>query len=319
MRSLLTLATIMLFYIATVAQTPQAVNYQAVVRDTDGNIMSNNLTSVRLSIRTIGGTIVYQETQSVTTNNYGLFNLKIGEGNATQGTFSTIDWGADTYELLVELDVAGGTNYTAVGSQVLSSVPYALHARTAETVPGVDMSNTNEIQTLSLNDDTLSLSGANSVVLPSGVRDIRHAGYDLSGTSLIYNSTTYQMWDDGIYGNADAVDIEAGDKVYVRVSALAYKNDGSNSYETVYLYLCPCYSNYASFTNPTIPSYNGQTSAKFHSTGSSDMHQVSADYIFTGIAPGSYNFSFCAKRGSSSSIYTNFQLTAPKVEVMIFR
>ena len=45
----------------------------------------------------------YEETQNVTSNQYGLLNLKIGNGTVTVGTFSAINWGADIHHLKVEV------------------------------------------------------------------------------------------------------------------------------------------------------------------------------------------------------------------------
>jgi uncharacterized protein (TIGR02145 family) len=82
------------------------------------------------------GTAVYVETQSPTTNANGLVSLEIGVGTVVSGDFTTIDWANGTYFIKTETDPAGGTNYTIAGVSQLLSVPYALHAKTAETVTG---------------------------------------------------------------------------------------------------------------------------------------------------------------------------------------
>ena len=46
---------------------------------------------------TVGGTAVYVETQTPTTNASGLLSIAIGTGTPVNGTFATIDWSADTY------------------------------------------------------------------------------------------------------------------------------------------------------------------------------------------------------------------------------
>ncbi|MCB0768672.1 MAG: hypothetical protein KDB95_15790, partial [Flavobacteriales bacterium] len=78
------------------------------------------------------GTVVYSETHSPTTNDLGLFSLEVGNGTPGTGTFAAIDWSAGPYFLEVGMDPAGGSSYTSVGAQQLLSVPYALHAKTAE-------------------------------------------------------------------------------------------------------------------------------------------------------------------------------------------
>src|SRR4051812_18526908 len=77
------------------AQTPQAIPYQAVARDVNGNLLANQNISLRFSIHdvTAAGTVVYRETQTATTNALGLFSVNIGRGTAIVGTFNSIAWG----------------------------------------------------------------------------------------------------------------------------------------------------------------------------------------------------------------------------------
>ncbi len=116
------------------AQTPQGFSYQAVVRNAQGNIVQNQNVSFKFSIieNSATGNIVYIETQQATTNNLGLVVLSIGNGTALQGIFSDIQWGNAAHFLKVELDIAGGSIFVDMGTTQLLSVPYAMHAQTAE-------------------------------------------------------------------------------------------------------------------------------------------------------------------------------------------
>ncbi len=111
------------------SQIPQGMNYQAIARNNDGSILTDQTVNIRLSI-TDGNTgpMVYQETQDAMTNSFGLFTLTIGSGSSTLGSFSTIDWGAITPWLQVEMDYLGGNNFKLMGTSQLQSVPYALFA-----------------------------------------------------------------------------------------------------------------------------------------------------------------------------------------------
>jgi hypothetical protein len=80
------------------------------------------------------GTAVYVETQSPTTNANGLISIKIGDGTVQSGDFTNIEWANGPYFIKTETDPAGGTDYTITGTSQLLSVPYALHAKTAESV-----------------------------------------------------------------------------------------------------------------------------------------------------------------------------------------
>ena len=119
------------------AQAPEGINYQSVLRNLDGTILSNSSVAMQLSILqgSSTGTTVYSESHSVSTNDYGLINVVLGDGAIESGDFSTIDWANGPYFLEIAVDENGGTNYTALGTQQLISVPYALYAKTAGNGP----------------------------------------------------------------------------------------------------------------------------------------------------------------------------------------
>jgi hypothetical protein len=115
------------------AQSPESMNYQAVIRDVSGNIIASQAVGVRITLLqgNASGTNVYRETFSPTTTAYGLISLKIGTGTVVSGTFATIDWGANSHYVETAVDIAGGTNYTVISTTQLMSVPYALYAKTS--------------------------------------------------------------------------------------------------------------------------------------------------------------------------------------------
>lgn len=112
------------------SQSPEKINYQSIVRDLAGNVIQNQPISLRMSILSdsINGTIVYQETFQPTTNNFGLVNIKIGEGTPVIATMSSVDWSNGPFFLESAVDVTGGTNYIVVSTSQFMSVPYALYA-----------------------------------------------------------------------------------------------------------------------------------------------------------------------------------------------
>jgi len=113
------------------AQPPQAFKYQAMVRDANGEIVSNQAIDVRISIHDnwSGGTIIYQETHSVTTNPFGLISLNIGWGTPVVGySFLNIDWTYLQKYIEVEVDLTGGGAYVSMGTSQLLSVPFSLHS-----------------------------------------------------------------------------------------------------------------------------------------------------------------------------------------------
>ncbi len=117
-------------------QVPQGLNYQAVARNSSGVILSNQTIGLRFTItKGNGGSVLYQETFSTSTNQFGLVTLTIGKGTPVSGTFSSIDWASVTPWLKVEMDQSGGTAYTTMGESPLQSVPYALFAASGDPGP----------------------------------------------------------------------------------------------------------------------------------------------------------------------------------------
>ena len=156
------------------AQSPGKMSYQAVIRNSSDQLVTSQNIGMQISILqgTASGEAVYVETQTPTTNANGLVTIEIGGDDATivNGDFSAIDWANSTYFIKTETDPTGGINYTITGTSQLLSVPYALHAKTAETVTG-------EI-TVTEADPLYSASQAANII----AADIANLG-NLSGTN----------------------------------------------------------------------------------------------------------------------------------------
>jgi hypothetical protein len=130
MKKQLLFIALFLSALTTWAQAPQKFNYQGVARNPSGGPLASTAIGLRLSIRNSAatGTVIYQETQTVTTNAFGLFNVAVGAGTAVTGTFPNIGWSVTPKYLQVEMDPAGGTAYTDLGATQLLSVPFALNS-----------------------------------------------------------------------------------------------------------------------------------------------------------------------------------------------
>ncbi len=136
MKKFLLLPIALLFALSIIAQSPHAFKYQAVVRNPDGTVVENSNVSFEIVILQTSrvGIPVYTETHNVITNDYGVVNLEIGNGD-TSDELSSVDWGADNYFMRVSMDIEGGTDYQEMGTTQLLSVPYALYSETAENIP----------------------------------------------------------------------------------------------------------------------------------------------------------------------------------------
>jgi hypothetical protein len=131
MRKLTLLFLSLTLSLFSIAQAPQALNYQAVARNTAGSPLAMQAVVVRFTVidGTVNGPTAYQETHTTTTNAYGLFTLAIGRGSTVSGTFAGINWGAGDKFLKVEFSTDGGANYNLQGTTQFLSVPYALYAQ----------------------------------------------------------------------------------------------------------------------------------------------------------------------------------------------
>lgn len=111
------------------AQPSNKINYQAVARLANGDVINTQTIGLRLTVENgPGGPIIYQERHTPATNQFGLITVQIGGGIVLSGVYNNIDWTMANLYLLVDMDPAGGTSYTTMGESQLLSVPYANYA-----------------------------------------------------------------------------------------------------------------------------------------------------------------------------------------------
>ena len=212
MRQILVILFLVLFPATQLwAQTPQLLNYQAVARNSTGQIIPSQNVGVRFSVLegSVNGTELYKETHSTTTNNFGLFTLFIGGGTVATGTFSSIDWSTGTKFLKVEIAPAGGTNYTVQGTTQLLSVPYALYAEKTKLLAG---------------NNTISISNGNTITgnYQPGNNTITITGNTIAGN---YQPGT------GININSNTIshNLQAGSGISINGNTISSTGTGGNS------------------------------------------------------------------------------------------
>ena len=114
------------------AQAPQQFNYQAVIRDHQGQPMTNKTIQLRLRIRNGGanGAAHYTEVRTVTTNEFGLATVAVNSPGADvqQGSIALVDWANGTKFLQVEVDHDKDGVFTDMGATQILSAPYAMFA-----------------------------------------------------------------------------------------------------------------------------------------------------------------------------------------------
>ena len=135
MHSLIKLTLLIIPFIS-LAQAPEKINFQSILRNREGEIMANKAVSLKINILegAINGPIKYVETHIKTTDKSGLISLQIGAGSILSGSFHVINWGNGSHFIQLEADFEGGSQFTILGTQRLLSVPYALFSNVADTV-----------------------------------------------------------------------------------------------------------------------------------------------------------------------------------------
>ncbi|CAN1536227.1 hypothetical protein MCEGE10_01578 [Flavobacteriaceae bacterium] len=174
MKKLFTLLAIVVT-ITTFAQAPQGFNYQATVRNNSGVLITNQNVYFKFNVMLNSQTSVpvFTETHYVPTDDVGQVNLIIGQGTATTGVFSSINWGTGNYFLGIELDINTGLGYVAMGTTQLLSVPYALYANSSGNGQAVTPSLAN---VLAVNNGANNLQIKN-IADPTEAQDAATKGY----------------------------------------------------------------------------------------------------------------------------------------------
>jgi hypothetical protein len=242
------------------AQAPQGFNYQATVRNSSGALLLNQIVLVKFNIlqNSTTGTTVYSETQTANSDDLGHISLVVGQGTATTGTFSSINWGNGTYYLGIELNTGAG--YVAMGTTQLFSVPYALYAQSSGnglTIPsGTNVGDvltwngtswvssstvlpnvtTTAITTITA---TSAISGGNVTSQGGSIVTARGVCYSTSPNPTLSNSFTTNSAGTGTF-TSNLTGLLSNTTYYVRAYA-------TNSYGTKY-------GNQINFTTLTAPS-----------------------------------------------------------------
>ena len=130
-------ALIMCAAITSRAQVADGFSYQVVLRGSDGAVLANETVSLRFTLYSspVGGeplTVQYVEIHDANTNEFGLVNLVIGNGQPIQGNMGTLVYGWPEYHLKTELDLGNG--WVDMGTQQLQSVPFAQRADYANSL-----------------------------------------------------------------------------------------------------------------------------------------------------------------------------------------
>ena len=105
--------------------------YQAVIRDSNGELVKDKSVNAKFSLGEQGKSAVYVETQTAKTNQYGNISVMVGSGTKVDGDFNKVPWNTMNVMMKVEIDINGGTDFKEIGEIQLQPVPYAFYAASA--------------------------------------------------------------------------------------------------------------------------------------------------------------------------------------------
>lgn len=142
---------LLLFIIGSTAFGQQkGISYQAVIiNPNEIKAPGYNATAIPLANKAIcmsfkivnsANQVEYQESQSITTDSYGMINVVIGTGRAGTGLVSTLEavaWNQGNKKLVVGVNIDGAcSNYTEISNQILNYTPYSFYALNADLKDG---------------------------------------------------------------------------------------------------------------------------------------------------------------------------------------
>lgn len=118
------------------AQLPMGMNFQAVVRDENNNLLASQELKARIDIvRTAAETeLVFSEFHDCSTNINGLTYITIGQGDAEFGNLTEVDWRSGGLSVRFFAEISG--SFIQIEELPLASFPYAFHTAIADSVFG---------------------------------------------------------------------------------------------------------------------------------------------------------------------------------------
>jgi hypothetical protein len=131
------LITLIFFIVFKLNAQTEGISYQAVIlgatdKELPGINASNNLlvsssVSFEFTIVDENDNPLYRETQFTQTDSNGLVHLIIGSGSPSVGLFNQIMWDGTLKNLIVEIDLKGGTDFSFLSQQSFLYLPYEYH------------------------------------------------------------------------------------------------------------------------------------------------------------------------------------------------
>ncbi|MDX9749064.1 MAG: tail fiber domain-containing protein [Paludibacter sp.] len=311
MKKAFSFVAFVLISIISTAQTSDKMSFQAMVRNSAHQLVTNSLVGMRISILK-NEAAVFVETHVTTTNANGLLSVEIGAGSFISGvTLSEINWAEGPYFIKTETDPLGGANYTISGTSQLLNVPYALYAKKSGSNLQNVLNSGNSAETTVTNENRsavmLNTNGGNTAGTSyngflSSIQGTNGSNSGIRGMSTGINA--YRNF--GVYGVAtNASGLNTG------VNGIAYgPNDNYAVWGVAYDALNGN-DNRGIMGYAVDPTVSGRNIAVTGWAGRSDVVNIAVvAYVDQGSTVGANNFGVEAVTTATSTTGTNYGVYA---------
>jgi hypothetical protein len=282
-----TLIMLLLTSLTSIAQ--QGINYKALIRDNAGNAVANQLIAIEFDILESGTTSVYKEQHTPTTDANGIIVLNIGQGTILSGVFNTIDWGANTHFLNVQVNTGAGL--TDMGTTEFMAVPYAKHAATATTALNAGATSINELADGKSDNDGSNNGSSLFLGINAGLNDDQsnNKNVGIGYSALNSNTTGYDNVANGysaLYSNTTGIGNTAN-------GSEALNNNTTGEYNTAN-------GSYALYSNTTGINNTANGSGALYSNTTGDFNAANGSGALNNNTTGINNTA-----NGSSALYSN--------------
>jgi microcystin-dependent protein len=120
--------TLLLLFISSISFA-QGISVQGIARDNESSAIADTSLTFTFSITKDDNTVLYAETQSIKTDNFGVFSHIVSTGNPNTNTFNDVDFALEDLKLKVSVNYNGNT--IEVYNQAFQYTPYAHFAKRA--------------------------------------------------------------------------------------------------------------------------------------------------------------------------------------------
>lgn len=192
-----------------IAAQTQPLFYQFVVRDANGNLVENQELDVDLTLLegdAEDGSVIYSETQFVTTSEEGVVRLRIGEGFSEQ-EFSDITWNLDqSYFIRASIQDLLNTGYTFEHTSELLMVAPRIFTGSVQSLADKALdTNGVTLRALSVRNNKVYLTNGGVVELPKFLENVN---------SLLIETEKRNVSCHGMKDGAINISVEGGNPPY---------------------------------------------------------------------------------------------------------